>query len=360
MDEQRMPQMSIHSVCRICVEVLKKENYDIFKVPGLAKKFVCTPLTIEENDGFSKNICAECYKTLNSLHAFHKLCLESVDKFQELLSKNVFMREYDFDNLDDNDDNLPPLNSEIEEELTFDPLLPKMELIEDEEAVVEMLEKVEQVIEDESKDEQLNENNLKKSEKENESNTVWVNELNKEPIEIKNDDSDNNSEDDDVFNDGDDIDKDSDFREEDDEGNNCNIDSDDSDDIPLAKRRTRKTKKTEDNEASTSDSKSKRKRIPESEKHLHKRFKCDICQSQFHKNERYQEHMKYHNEKQPFKCEVEGCLRGFTTANGLRLHVEIKHTESTEEYTCPELGCGKTFDRARTYHLHLKKVAFVF
>jgi len=47
---------------------------------------------------------------------------------------------------------------------------------------------------------------------------------------------------------------------------------------------------------------------------------------------------------------------GFTTANGLRIHIDHAHTELSEVHACIAEGCGKTFPRVRLLTFHMKKV----
>jgi len=49
-------------------------------------------------------------------------------------------------------------------------------------------------------------------------------------------------------------------------------------------------------------------------------------------------------------------LTGFTTANGLRIHIDHAHTELSEVHACIAEGCGKTFPRVRLLTFHMKKV----
>ncbi|EDW33415.1 GL15506 [Drosophila persimilis] len=95
-------QYSIHTVCRTCLSTLHDTMaYDLFLIPGLAKKLcVCTSLSVEQQDGFPKNLCFNCYAKLNELHDFQKLCVDSVQKFQDLVSSNAFTCQTNFDVLD--------------------------------------------------------------------------------------------------------------------------------------------------------------------------------------------------------------------------------------------------------------------
>lgn len=100
----------------------------------------------------------------------------------------------------------------------------------------------------------------------------------------------------------------------------------------------------------------RRKRIPVSERHLHRIIDCHICHQKFKKTRNYEEHMKHHNDKLPFQCGVENCKRGFTTAYGLRLHVEHCHSETVEKMPCTVEGCNQSFTRRRILNWHLKRI----
>ncbi|XP_034106375.1 zinc finger protein 236 [Drosophila nasuta] len=355
---------SIHTLCRICLNLLQNDAaYDLYMVPGLAKKLcLCTSLSVEQNDGFPKNLCTNCYTRLNDMHDFQKLCVDSVQKFQDMVASNAFTCQSNFDVLDPSTAT-HDLPNEDEDHINFDPLLNhKMELIENEEDVFKMLEDCDKEAEEVEKE-------VKQDKK--------MKEI-KEPITINMFNEDSSS-----IESGNDNDRDIDF-----EPNSSD------DDIPLAQRMRskttatkstraaksqakpkKKTKPEDDDEFSTSSSsddddddddddeegggkrdKPKRKRIPAAERHLHRIIDCHICHQKFKKAIRYEEHMKYHNDLLPFQCKVESCKKGFTTANGLRIHVDHAHTELSEVHACSVEGCGKTFPRVRLLTFHMKKV----
>ncbi|XP_030385927.1 zinc finger protein 234 [Scaptodrosophila lebanonensis] len=334
-------QYSIHSICRICLNHLQNDaTYDLFLIPGLAKKLcMCTSLSVEQQDGFPKNLCTSCYTRLNDMHDFQKLCADSVQKFQDLVAKNTFT--CNFDVLDPSASQDGDLAGDDEDRLNYDPLLNhKMELIENEEDVFKMLEDVDKEAEEVEKE---------------------VKNVEVAPIETKMFDDYSS------YESGNDNDRDVDFEP----------DSSD-DDVPLAQRlrdkamgsQKSKSKKKDvfdddsDSSSSESDStinggpkeKPKRKRIPAAERHLHRIIECHICHQKFKKAIRYEEHMKYHNDLLPFQCKVETCKKGFTTAGGLRLHVDHAHTELSEVHPCTVEGCDKTFPRIRLLTFHMKKV----
>ncbi|XP_017010661.2 zinc finger protein 595 [Drosophila takahashii] len=351
-------QYSIHSLCRICLNHLQNDAaYDLYLVPGLSKKLCfCTSLSVEQNDGFPKNLCTLCYTKLNDLHDFQRQCVDSVQKFQDLVASNVFACQSSFDVLDPNVA-VQDYQGEEEDHVNYDPLLNhKMELIENEEDVFKMLEHVDKEAEEVE--------NGAKVEREDPD----------EDLSIKMFDDDASS-----LESGNDNDHDLDF-----EPNSSD------DDIPLAQRmrgvpaggtsssslaskpkakrgRPKKIKppppadeeeisgSSEDSEDDSED-KPKRKRIPLEERHLHRIIDCHICHQKFKKAIRYEEHMKYHNDLLPFQCKVETCKKGFTTANGLRIHIDHAHTELSEVHACIAEGCGKTFPRVRLLTFHMKKV----
>ncbi|XP_034482816.1 zinc finger protein 441 [Drosophila innubila] len=354
---------SIHTLCRICLNLLQNDAaYDLYMVPGLAKKLcLCTSLSVEQNDGFPKNLCTSCFSRLNDMHEFQKLCVDSVQKFQDMVASNAFTCQSNFDVLDPSTA-AQELPNEDEDHINFDPLLNhKMELIENEEDVFKMLEDVDKEAEEVEKEVKQ----IKHKQREKET---------KEPITINmfNEDSSASS-----LESGNDNDRDMDF-----EPNSSD------DDIPLAQRMRSKGQNTraakskpkkkriadeDDEEFSTTASSSsedddddpehkgrkekpKRKRIPVGERHLHRIIDCHICHQKFKKAIRYEEHMKYHNDLLPFQCKVESCKKGFTTANGLRIHVDHAHTELSEVHACSVEGCGKTFPRIRLLTFHMKKV----
>ncbi|XP_030385018.1 zinc finger protein 225-like [Scaptodrosophila lebanonensis] len=334
---------SIHTVCRICLKYLQNDAaYDLFLVPGLAKKLcVCTSLSVEQQDGFPKNLCSNCYTRLNDMHDFQKLCVDSVQKFQEMVASNVFTCQVSsFDVMDPVVANEAELAAEDEDRINYDPLLNhKMELIENEEDVFKMLEHVDKEAED-----VLNE--VKHDEA---------------AFEIKIFDNEQSS-----------------FESDNDNDNDVDFEPNSSDDdMPLAQRlrgskpkgasKTKSKQKVPDDDndfSSESDDdeddddkeRPKRKRIPAAERHLHRIIDCHICHQKFKKAIRYEEHMKHHNDLLPFQCKVETCRKGFTTAGGLRLHVDHAHTELSEVHACNVEGCGKTFPRIRLLTFHMKKV----
>ncbi|KAH8274266.1 hypothetical protein KR026_002120, partial [Drosophila bipectinata] len=342
--EQERSQYSVHSVCRICLNRLPENGsggHDLFQEPGLAKKLcVCTSLAVEPQDGFPKCLCFICYTKLDDMHQFQKLCVDSVRKFQDMVARNVFcppanaqIKTFDVLSVAGNEAEL--VGQEEEDRINFDPLLDhKMELIENED-VFKMLEHVDkeaELVEKEVKQDEMDSADL---------------------INLFAGDSSEESDNEDV-----DFDPNS-----------------SDDDMPLAQRVRgstmpvikpkvgRSAKKEEEGLLSGSDehdedgekSRTQRKKIPPGERHLHRIIDCHICHQKFKKAIRYEEHMKHHNDLLPFQCTVESCRKGFTTAGGLRLHIDHAHTELSEVHSCSVDGCGKTFPRVRLLTFHMKK-----
>ncbi|TDG52510.1 hypothetical protein AWZ03_000743 [Drosophila navojoa] len=324
-------EYSIHSLCRICLNHLRNDPaYDLFLVPGLAKKLcVCTSLSVEEHDGFPKNICGSCYTQLNALHGFQKLCVDSVQKFQEMLASKYFVPVMaDVDKVDLMNATAP--DGDMDEDRTnFDPLLnTKIEVVETED-VFKMLDDVDKEVEEVEK------------------------ELSSE-AEFENDD-------------------DPEFE----------VNSSDSNDaLPLsrlktvtraskAKRKPVVEDKDKDKDKDSSDfeweldndfdkeepkTKSRRKRMSKPKNKQDDAIDCHICNEKFKSTKLYDEHMKHHNDLLPFQCTVETCKKGFTTSGGLRLHMDHAHSELSEVHACSVEGCGMTFPRPVLLTNHLKKV----
>lgn len=288
---------SVHSICRVClVSIDRSTAYDLFLLPDLAKTFtVCTSMLVEPQDGYPRCLCSSCYGRLNDVHDFQKLCVASVHRFKQMLASGVVLPNDPFEPLEPVEEVLAK-DEQLEND--YDPLLShKLELIENEEDVFKLLENVD-----------------------------------KETTDV-----------------------------EDVQGSDCSstADSVSEDDVPLAQRMFNQCSSTDTESGSEkrlSSSNSKRKRIPASERHLHRIITCQICQQKFKKKVNYDEHMKHHNELLPFQCNDESCKKGFTTAAALRLHMDYAHTKSAEEIPCTVEGCNLSFPRTRLFTIHLKKV----
>lgn len=303
MDKQS--QVSVDATCRTCLSSLHHvAAYDLFMVPGLAKKLcVCTSLSVEQYDGYPKSLCTKCFNRLNDLHDFQKQCVDSMQKFKELLVKsdNQLVETYEVHQFAD-----VPVE---EEDIHFDPLLStKVEIVENEVDAFEMLANADL-----------------------------------EPEDIEND-TKSKSSDEDAAEDVDD-DEDSDF-----DANSS--DSDDS--MPLSRLRsgdspTKAAAKGKGKPKATDEDK------PKKSSSRQPSFECHICHQNFKVASRYDDHMKHHNEELPFQCTVETCKKGFTTAAGLRHHVDHTHWELCTLHPCTVEGCDKSFPRTRMLNHHLKK-----
>ncbi|KAL7732223.1 hypothetical protein ACLKA6_018462 [Drosophila palustris] len=309
MDEEA--PASMHSLCRTCLSNLQLDDaFDLFAVPGLAKKLcVCTSLSVEPQDGFPRNLCSTCHSRLNDLHDFQKQCVDSVQRFKELVSRNCFIiRTIP-------EENPAVVNAAVqdvvheEEHINFDPLLNTKIEIDNEDDVFKMIEDVD---------------------KESEHGESFKDAFNDSGSEYNNEDVD------------------------------FQADSSDSDDeMPLSRlqssSRATKSKAKEDDEDRPKE-KPKRKRIPAAERHLRRTFECHICNQSFKKASYYEEHMKHHNDQLPFQCSVEKCKKGFTTSTGLKRHMEHTHTELCDLHPCTVEGCNESFAQTRMLTQHMRKV----
>ncbi|XP_017071288.1 zinc finger protein 14 homolog [Drosophila eugracilis] len=139
--ETRELQYSVYSLCRICLIHLEHGvSHNLFLVPGLAKKLcVCTSLSVEQADGFPKNLCTVCFSKLNDLHDFRELCAGSIRRFKEMVAGNRIMPMGVFEPVAEDSVAL----SRQDEQASFDPLQNnKLEIIDNEEEVFKMLETV--------------------------------------------------------------------------------------------------------------------------------------------------------------------------------------------------------------------------
>lgn len=299
MDDEN--HVSVDATCRTCLASLNHvAAFDLFAVPGLAKKLcVCTSLSVEQFDGYPKNLCSHCYNRLNDLHDFQKQCVDSVQKFKELLVKN--------DNLVDTYEvhQFAEVPVEEEEGINFDPLLStKVEIVENEIDAFEMLATVDQ-----------------------------------EPEDLENEAKSASSDED-----NEDVNEDADF--------DANI-SDSDDSMPLSRLRsgdspTKTVAKRNVKAKSNAET-------PKKTSGRQPSFECHICRQNFKVATRYDDHMKHHNDELPFQCSVETCKKGFKTAAGLRHHVDHTHWELCTLHPCTVEGCDKSFPRTRMLNHHLKK-----
>ncbi|BFF99367.1 zinc finger protein 14 homolog [Drosophila madeirensis] len=129
----------VHSLCRLCLTCLEQGSaHDLFLEPDLAKKLtLCTALDVDQLDGFPRSICNGCFEQLNELQAFQKLCLDSVQRFKDMVTANRIVAT----------ELLEPVAEQPaevivgpEDQASYDPLLNhKLEMIENEEEVFKML-----------------------------------------------------------------------------------------------------------------------------------------------------------------------------------------------------------------------------
>ncbi|ALC44503.1 CG17328 [Drosophila busckii] len=321
MDEGRA--YYIHTLCRICLNHLENDAaYGLFLVSGLAKKLcVCTSLSVELDDGFPENICTSCFSKLDDLHNFQKMCVDSVQKFNDMVASNCF------------DYNTPSMNcvnvlnvathdtdiAEEEYDCNFDPCLnTKIEIVESEDHLLDN-----------------SENEDKEFQVEDKSSSI--------------------------HSDGDVDDGNVDFEVSSSESEQDMVLSQlRNSAISKAKQKAEKsTHKDETDDSSGDDNdkgSTKVKRISVPERYRHTLIECHVCNQKFKEAFRYEEHMKHHNDLLPFQCEVETCKKSFTTNGGLRLHMEHAHPELVKAYPCTVEGCDRTFTRTHKLTNHLKNV----
>ncbi|XP_056172313.1 transcription factor IIIA-like [Syzygium oleosum] len=95
----------------------------------------------------------------------------------------------------------------------------------------------------------------------------------------------------------------------------------------------------------------------------HQFVNCDICGTkQLRKN--FQRHLRTHEKKnsadsEAFRCDVEGCLRIFSTKSNLRQHVKAVHLE-VRPFVCSYKDCGKKFAYKHVRDHHEKTGCHVY
>ncbi|XP_001354216.4 zinc finger protein 14 homolog [Drosophila pseudoobscura] len=128
-----------NSICRLCLMYLDQSPaHDLYLEPDLAKKLtLCTTLDVDQQDGFPRRICHGCFGKLNELQEFQKLCLDSVQRFKEMVAAN---RIITIELLEPVAEQAAEVIVGPEEQASYDPLLNhKLEIIENEEEVFKML-----------------------------------------------------------------------------------------------------------------------------------------------------------------------------------------------------------------------------
>ncbi|XP_034484180.1 zinc finger protein 616-like [Drosophila innubila] len=298
---------SIYTICRTCLSNLQEDEFfDLFVVPDLAKKLcVCTSLSVEHLDGLPRNLCTSCHSRLNDLHDFRKQCVESVQRFKELvISNNISLQSNPTDSFEE----LP------------DPLLHTKIDVNNEKDVFKMLEDVDKESEDiDNLEDAFNDSGS---------------DYNNEDADFQVDSSDS-----------------------DDEMPLSRLQSKARATKTKTKKRDEEHKSSEPNDADDPKEKPKRKRIPATELHLQRFLECHVCRKRFKKKSCYEEHIKHHNDQLPFQCTVETCKQGFTQFAGLRHHMDHKHPELCERtIACTIAGCNESFPRNIMLTNHLKKV----
>ncbi|EDW50694.1 GM14770 [Drosophila sechellia] len=144
-------QYSVQSLCLTCLVHLEHGGgHDLFVVPDLFQKLrACTSFDADQNDGFPRNLCTQCFTKLNDLHDFRELCAGSIKSLKEMVTSQRNMSMGVFESIAD-DSEAP---ERPEEPASFDPLLNnKLEMIDNEEDVFKMLEKVDKELEDHPRD----------------------------------------------------------------------------------------------------------------------------------------------------------------------------------------------------------------
>ncbi|KAF8042116.1 hypothetical protein BT93_A0656 [Corymbia citriodora subsp. variegata] len=95
----------------------------------------------------------------------------------------------------------------------------------------------------------------------------------------------------------------------------------------------------------------------------HQLVNCNICGTkQLRKN--IQRHLLMHEKKKPadseaFRCDVEGCLRIFSTKSNLRQYVKAVHLEA-RPFVCGHKDCGKKFAYKHVRDHHEKTGCHVY
>lgn len=281
--EESAQQFSVDTVCRTCLDYLQSRNaFNLFDTTELAKKLiVCTSLSVELHDEFPKNICHKCYNRLNDLADFQKMCVDSVQKFLEILeqqnseNKALFLLENNYgDTQTLEEKSAEQVNKQNEDDNQNDPLLNHKMEITNEEEVFKLLENVDK-------------ESAKPSDCDEEKHDPFDEDFSSE-----------SSMSDVQFPSADEV----------------NSDDSSEDDIPLAKRAIQKSSSKVKKLSKKSAGAAKEKRKWAKKTFLEQPIECHICHQKFKQTFLYEQHMKYHNDELPHQCKVESCLKGFTTA----------------------------------------------
>jgi KRAB domain-containing zinc finger protein len=82
-----------------------------------------------------------------------------------------------------------------------------------------------------------------------------------------------------------------------------------------------------------------------------KKFQCDVCGKCYASKGKVREHMRWHSDLRPFKCDVTGCIYSGQTKSALRNHVRNMH--NCKYSTC--CYCGREYKNDFLYARHLQK-----
>ena len=80
-----------------------------------------------------------------------------------------------------------------------------------------------------------------------------------------------------------------------------------------------------------------------------KPFLCQICNKSFNEKGNLKTHLRFHSEKRPFKCSF--CTKCYKTNGHLKDHIEIQH-KKIKKYMCET--CEKRFGRISTLKAHIR------
>ncbi|TLS23333.1 uncharacterized protein PpBr36_05950 [Pyricularia pennisetigena] len=86
------------------------------------------------------------------------------------------------------------------------------------------------------------------------------------------------------------------------------------------------------------------------------RFECSLCPKTFPRPCDLKKHTKFH--ERPVKCPYEDCAfheRGFSNEKELDRHINDRHTESPQMYSCSHPGCNHKSKRESNLRQHEKK-----
>ena len=79
------------------------------------------------------------------------------------------------------------------------------------------------------------------------------------------------------------------------------------------------------------------------------RHQCEVCKKYFHILDEYKKCVRSHTGEKPYKCEVEGCGKGFSNTSGRASHL-LSHGEENS-VSCSQ--CSDTFRSTRHLKQHI-------